>query len=665
MPALPTVNLTGHWDASVNTALFQAFSGGVLNDNPTGGESWQYWKNLEDPTSGSSTQVWQPFGTAPAVTWENDAVLNLPSVKINNGKLSATLVSGTAQGFTNYLTTTGATVLISFLIDSAGTYPNSPTKYFNCVLIGGERNTYWSLFIRKDGADYYLTAYNYDGTADFVELPITPDEPHTACMRHEGGNLYLSVDCGAESSTASGTTDNSTQLFVGDQGVNSGTTADFKGRIGEIAFYTAGLTGTNLDDARQYFCDKWLTPANSAPVADAGPDQTVTDLTGADLAGSATDDGLPSPPAALTYLWTKISGPGTVTFDDDTDPTTHADFSAVGVYVLQLEASDSSLSDTDTVTITVDSANTAPVANAGPDQTVNIADGADTAGSATDDGLPDPPAALTYAWTKVSGPGSVTFLNAADPTTHVTFGDIGVYVLRLTVSDSVLSDTDDVTITVSNEGPIADAGPDQDLEYPDVATMAGSGTDDGFPIPPGALTYTWTQISGPDTATITDSADPLTTIIAPVVGEYVFQLEVSDGSLSDTDTVTITWHEAPFPLPDPRTDRTIRRLRRAPHISREAMRLGFDKFTLELETGLGLTTGLGSDPQIMLRFSDDGGQTWTSERWVSAGLIGRYKARPIWRRLGQSRDRVFEIVVTDPIPWRIIGADLQVRGGTS
>jgi hypothetical protein len=111
--------------------------------------------------------------------------------------------------------------------------------------------------------------------------------------------------------------------------------------------------------------------------------------------------------------------------------------------------------------------------------------------------------------------------------------------------------------------------------------------------------------------------------------------------------------------------RTLRRLRRAPHLSKENTLIAFDKLQLDLEVGLGLATGQGEDPQIMLRWSNDGGQTWGNEHWVSGGLQGAYRARAIWRRLGAARDRVFEVSVTDPIPWRIIDAWIDVRGGSS
>jgi hypothetical protein len=94
--------------------------------------------------------------------------------------------------------------------------------------------------------------------------------------------------------------------------------------------------------------------ANVAPVVDAGTDQSITFPAVATLVGSATDDGNPNPPGTLTTTWTKVSGPGTVTFGDASDPTTTATFSTVGVYVLRLTADDSALDASDDIQITVE-----------------------------------------------------------------------------------------------------------------------------------------------------------------------------------------------------------------------------------------------------------------------------------------------------------------------
>ena len=97
---------------------------------------------------------------------------------------------------------------------------------------------------------------------------------------------------------------------------------------------------------------------NQAPVVTAPADRTITMPAGTTLNGSATDDGLPTPPGALTYAWTQFSGPagGTTTFGTPTAATTTASFSTAGVYVLRLTANDSALSAFDDVTVTVNPA---------------------------------------------------------------------------------------------------------------------------------------------------------------------------------------------------------------------------------------------------------------------------------------------------------------------
>jgi hypothetical protein len=86
---------------------------------------------------------------------------------------------------------------------------------------------------------------------------------------------------------------------------------------------------------------------------------------------------------------------------------------------------------------------------------------------------------------------------------------------------------------------------------------------------------------------------------------------------------------------------------------------------IDMQTGVGLNTGQGSNPQVMLRWSDDGGHTWSNEHWMSAGKIGAYGTRAIRRRLGMTlklRDRVYEISGTDPVKISIVGAELVLSG---
>ena len=107
----------------------------------------------------------------------------------------------------------------------------------------------------------------------------------------------------------------------------------------------------------------------------------------------------------------------------------------------------------------------------------------------------------------------------------------------------------------------------------------------------------------------------------------------------------------------------IRRLRRAPHLVSDLQRQYLEELQIQFQPGVGNQADPGQTPQAMLRWSSDGGSTWSDEHWTSIGKVGQYNNRAIWRRLGWSRDRVFEVVVTDPINAVIISANLKASVG--
>jgi len=105
----------------------------------------------------------------------------------------------------------------------------------------------------------------------------------------------------------------------------------------------------------------------------------------------------------------------------------------------------------------------------------------------------------------------------------------------------------------------------------------------------------------------------------------------------------------------------LRSWRALPTGQNNLKRTAHHSLQLNCESGVGLNDGQGSDPQAMLRWSDDGGHTWSNEHWSPMGKIGAYYQRVFWRRLGMTlklRDRVYEVSGTDPVKIAIMGAEL-------
>lgn len=280
--------------------------------------------------------------------------------------------------------------------------------------------------------------------------------------------------------------------------------------------------------------------ANSAPVAHAGPDQSV--LVGAtvelDGSGSTDADG-----DLLSYSWSITSRPAgsqaQLTFEspdnDDPAPTFVAD--VPGVYVISLVVGDSkALSAPSSVTVTAAAGNVAPVANAGDDVSTVVGRAVTLDGALSSDANGDP---LTYAWAIVSRPaGSAAVLVApASASPGLTPDVAGIYVVELVVNDGQLASAPDrVVVTAGaagvNVAPVAVAGPRQrNVAVGQTVQLDGSKSYDPNGTP---LTYKWSFKSKPrkSTATLQGATTALPTFVPDVRGNYVVLLVVSDGQLA-------------------------------------------------------------------------------------------------------------------------------------
>lgn len=281
-----------------------------------------------------------------------------------------------------------------------------------------------------------------------------------------------------------------------------------------------------------------LTSSNATPIADAGTDQAGSGGTEVQLEGSASSDANSDP---LTYSWVLIHKPqnssAALSNPTASNPTFTPDES--GDYVVQLVVDDgTALSQPDTVVITVEGE--APIADAGPDQTVTAGSLVNLDGTGSSDPGNNP---LTYAWQITSLP-SGSNASLSDPTSatpNFTADLKGQYVIELVVNNgSTDSAPDTVVITVPNQVPTADAGPNQNVNAGSLVNLDGTGSSDPENDP---LTYSWQLISlpGGSSATLNDPTSATPSFTADLPGQYVAQLVVNDGTTnSSPDNVTIT-----------------------------------------------------------------------------------------------------------------------------
>lgn len=104
----------------------------------------------------------------------------------------------------------------------------------------------------------------------------------------------------------------------------------------------------------------------------------------------------------------------------------------------------------------------------------------------------------------------------------------------------------------------------------------------------------------------------------------------------------------------------------SPPVHLDRKRVFMDTFELDIESGVGLSIGQGSDPQMMLDWSDDGGRTFKPlQQWKTMGKIGEYLTRLRWTRLGQFRQRILRITVSDPVRRTIMSAHADLSQGDS
>ena len=305
------------------------------------------------------------------------------------------------------------------------------------------------------------------------------------------------------------------------------------------------ITASSLNATTNAATTIWnQQPANAAPVLEPIEDQTLDEgkvIQVAVFASDADGDSLTLSAAGLpTFAAFTDHGDGTgalLLAPNHTDAGVHPD--------VEITAFDGALTDSQKFTITVLDSDRLPVADAGPDQTVNEKTAVLLNGSQSRDPDGD---ALTYSWTQLAAGPRVTLnlTNPAFPTfvaPDVPRGGLTL-TFRLVVSTGTLNsepDTVDVTIKDLNHAPVADAGIDQRAQEGSPVTLDGAlGSFDPDSDP---LTFSWEQTAGPP-VTLSDptASTPLFTTpsVGPAGETLTFKLTVSDGAAMATDVVIVT-----------------------------------------------------------------------------------------------------------------------------
>ena len=280
-----------------------------------------------------------------------------------------------------------------------------------------------------------------------------------------------------------------------------------------------------------------VSAANQAPAANAGADKTVQLPTNSTtLVGSGSD----SDGSISSYLWIKVSGPTATLTNANTTSLSLTNLLS-GSYIFRLTVTDNNGAiGSDDITLTVQSANIAPTANAGSQKNITLPVNTTTlAGLGTD---PDGTIA-SYIWEKVSG-ATATLTGINQATLTLTNLVAGTYTFRLTVTDNQgATGSSQVSVVVFqatiNQSPTVNAGLNVTLTLPtNNTTLTGVASD-----PDGTIaSYLWEKVSGPS-ATQVGSTTATLTLTNLLAGSYVFRLTVTDNngaSASDDLVVGVT-----------------------------------------------------------------------------------------------------------------------------
>jgi uncharacterized protein YkwD len=280
---------------------------------------------------------------------------------------------------------------------------------------------------------------------------------------------------------------------------------------------------------------------NLPPIANAGQDQSGHVGLSFNLDGSASQD--PDEHYPLTYLWTVLFAPpgSTATIQNPTNAQPSLTPDIAGTYTIQLIVTDNLRLASEPDAISLSTSNTAPIAEAGPDQAIAVVDtSVELDGAASYDPDGDD---ISFQWLILSKPAGSSAALSSSVSPEPTFkADIyGDYEVQLIVRDKwSVSNPDIVKISFNNVAPVAVAGGNQAVLIGATVTLDGG---ESYDANYNSLTYRWNLVSRPEgsVAALSNEYSAQTGFLADKAGNYVIRLVANDGYLdSDPCIVTVT-----------------------------------------------------------------------------------------------------------------------------
>ena len=464
---------------------------------------------------------------APVVSVGSDITITLP--------VNSTNITGTA------------TDSDGSVVSYAWTQRSGPST---ATLTGTSTVTLTAAGLIEGTYKFRLTVQDDDGASSFdeVNVIVNPEAVNNPPTANAGTDITVNLPTNSTSIAGSGSdSDGTIASYLWEQlSGPSATLANTDKPTVTISEMTEGMYEFRLtvtdDDGATGFDNVIVSviATNQNPTANAGTDITLTLPTNStSLPGTGSDpDG-----SITTYLWEQISGPSTITITNANNAEATVTALVEGTYQFQLTVTDDDgAQDADIMNVTVQPApvNVSPIADAGPDKNITLpvnsvvlnGNGSDSDGSIA-----------TYQWTKRSGPSTFSLSGQNSATLTASNLVAGTYIFRLTVTDNEgATHFDEVNVVVApetvNQAPVANAGSDKNITLPtNSTTLNGTGTDaDG-----SISSFSWSQISGPSTATISGSNTNTLSVSDLIEGIYVFELLViDDKGATDTDNAQVT-----------------------------------------------------------------------------------------------------------------------------